>query len=168
MLKRDIQYFQSIHTMTSSCLGNRYASSMTRALRDCRSMTGCHFVPFFTTNTCHPAGVPFASRSRPCSHCSLNAWSTNLCSSWHKMLNSKTVKNAYSLPQIQDCIDKVGRTRRLSTLDMTSRYWQVRNAEENISKTAFNTWYGKYEFLVMSFGLTNAPAIFQTLMNSIL
>ena len=86
----------------------------------------------------------------------------------YRMLNSKTVKNAYPLPRIQDCIDKLGRARRMSTIDLTSGYWQVRNAEDDIPKTAFNTRYGKYEFLVMPFGLTNAPATFQTLMNSIL
>ena len=86
----------------------------------------------------------------------------------YRMLNSKTVKNAYPLPRIQDCIDKLGRARHLSTMDMTSGYWQVRNAEEDIPKTAFNTRYGKYEFLVMPFSLTNAPAMFQALMNSIL
>jgi hypothetical protein len=86
----------------------------------------------------------------------------------YRMLNSKTVKNAYPLQRIQDCLDKLGRARRVSSMDMTSGYWQVRNAEQDIPKTAFNTRYGKYEFLVMPFGLTNAPATFQTLMNSIL
>jgi hypothetical protein len=84
------------------------------------------------------------------------------------MLNSKTLKNAYPLPRIQDCIDKLGRAIRLSSIDMTSGYWQLRVVKGDVPKTAFNTRYGKYEFLVMPFGLTNAPATFQTLMNSIL
>src|SRR5437667_10294848 len=84
------------------------------------------------------------------------------------MLNSKTVKNTYPLPRIQECIDKLGRASNLSSIDLLSGYWQLRVAENDVPKTAFNTRYGKYEFLVMPFGLTNAPATFQTLMNSIL
>ena len=86
----------------------------------------------------------------------------------YRMLNSKTLKNTYPLPRIQECIDKLGRASNLSSIDLLSGYWQLRVAENDVPKTAFNTRYGKYEFLVMPFGLTNAPATFQTLMNSIL
>jgi hypothetical protein len=86
----------------------------------------------------------------------------------YRMLNSKTLKNAYPLPRIQECIDRLSKAKHLSSIDLLSGYWQLRVAEMDIPKTAFNTRYGKYEFLVMPFGLTNAPATFQTLMNSIL
>src|SRR5438552_11956873 len=86
----------------------------------------------------------------------------------YRMLNTKTVKNTYPLPRIQECIDKLGRASNLSSIDLLSGYWQLRVAENDVPKTAFNTRYGKYEFLVMPFGLTNAPATFQMLMNSIL
>src|SRR5438046_10034065 len=86
----------------------------------------------------------------------------------YRMLNSKTLKNTYPLPRIQGCIDKLGRASNLSSIDLLSGYWQLRVAENDVPKTEFNTRYGKYEFLVMSFGLKNAPAAFQTMMNSIL
>jgi Reverse transcriptase (RNA-dependent DNA polymerase) len=84
------------------------------------------------------------------------------------VLNNKTVRNAYPLPQIQDCINRLGRACHCTTLDLTSSYWQVQIANMDVLKTAFNTRYGKYEFLIIPFGLTNTPSMFQTLMNSIL
>jgi len=86
----------------------------------------------------------------------------------YRGLNLRTCKNTYPLPLIQDCIDQIGKATHMSTLDLTSGYWQIRVAEKDIPKTAFNTRYGKYEFLVMPFGLTNAPATFQTLINNVL
>src|SRR5271169_653822 len=86
----------------------------------------------------------------------------------YRMLNAKTLRNAYPLPRITECIDKLGKATNLSSIDLTSGFWQIRVAEGDIPKTAFNTRYGKYEFLVMPFGLTNAPATFQTLMNTVL
>src|SRR5438045_8924674 len=86
----------------------------------------------------------------------------------YRALNKATVRNAYPLPRIEDCLTQLGKAKHLTTLDLTSGYWQVHIADEDIPKTAFNTWYGKYAFVVMPFGLTNAPATFQTLMNQIL
>ena len=86
----------------------------------------------------------------------------------YRALNARTRKNTYPLPRINECIDKLGKACRLSSLDLLSGYWHVRVANKDVQKTAFNTRYGKYEFLVMPFGLTNAPATFQTLMNQIL
>src|SRR5436190_21583648 len=86
----------------------------------------------------------------------------------YRALNARTIRNTYPLPRIQECIDKLGNATRLSSLDLVSGYWQTWVAEKDVPKTAFNTRYGKYEFLVMPFGLTNVPATFQTLINRIL
>ena len=78
------------------------------------------------------------------------------------------MRNAYPLPRIEDCLTQLGKAKHLIILDLISGYWQVCIADEDISKMAFNTRYGKYEFLVMSFDLINASATFQMLMNQIL
>ncbi|WVZ97250.1 LOW QUALITY PROTEIN: hypothetical protein U9M48_042800 [Paspalum notatum var. saurae] len=79
----------------------------------------------------------------------------------YRPLNAVTIKNKYSLPYI-DILAKV-----FSKIDLRSGYYQIKIREEDIPKTAFSTRYGLYEYLVMSFGLTNAPAFFMYMMNSV-
>ena len=86
----------------------------------------------------------------------------------YRALNELTAKNGYPLPRIQDLLEIVGRAKYLSKIDLASGYWQVRMADGSVQKTAFNTIWGKYEWLAMPFGLCNAPATFQTLMNETL
>jgi hypothetical protein len=86
----------------------------------------------------------------------------------YRALNAVTKKNGYPLPRIQECLDLVGKARFLSKLDLTQGYYQIRIDPKDSEKTAFNTREGKFEFLAMPFGLSNAPATFQTLMNRIL
>lgn len=86
----------------------------------------------------------------------------------YRMLNNLTRKDAYPLPRIQDCLDDIGKSKRLSKIDLTSGYWQIHVQELSIPKTAFNTRSGKYEFIAMPFGLCNAPATFQRIMNDAL
>ncbi|GKA76158.1 putative reverse transcriptase domain-containing protein [Tanacetum coccineum] len=82
-------------------------------------------------------------------------------------LNKLTVKNRYPLPRIDNLFDQVQGSSVYSKIDLRLGYHQLRIRDEDISKTAFRTWYGHYEFQVMPFGLTNAPAVFMDLMNRV-
>ena len=71
------------------------------------------------------------------------------------------------MPRINDLFDQVGGEKVLSKLDLSLGYHQIRIKEEYVNKTNFRTRYGNYEFIIISFGLTNAPATFMCLMNII-
>nr|GEW77326.1 putative reverse transcriptase domain-containing protein [Tanacetum cinerariifolium] len=82
-------------------------------------------------------------------------------------LKKLTVKNRYPLPRIDDLFDQLQGSSVYSKIDLRSGYHQLRVREEDIQKTAFRTRYGHYEFQVIPFGLTNAPAVFMDLMNRV-
>ncbi|KAL0557196.1 hypothetical protein IC582_005714 [Cucumis melo] len=92
--------------------------------------------------------------------------SMRLCIEYRE-LNKVTVKNKYPLLRIDDLFDQLQGATVLSKIDLRSRYHQLRIKDIDVQKTTFHSRYGHYEFIVMSFGLTNAPAVFMDLMNRV-
>jgi hypothetical protein len=85
----------------------------------------------------------------------------------YRAFNEVTVKNKYPLPRIEDLFDQLRGASVFSKIDLRSGYHQLRIRPANIPKTTFITKYGLYEFMVMSFGLTNALVYFMYLMNNV-
>ena len=86
----------------------------------------------------------------------------------YRRLNEVTVSDAFPMPRIDDLIDKVGKAKYLTKIDLSKGYWQVPMDEEAIPMSAFVTPFGHFQWKFMPFGLRNAPATFQKLVQKVL
>ena len=86
----------------------------------------------------------------------------------YRWLNKKTIRNQYPLPLPEEMFDRLGGSKVFSKIDLKSGYWQIPVREGDVQKTAFKTRWGLYEYMVMPFGVTNAPAQFMNMMNDLL
>ncbi len=110
-----------------------------------------------------PSSSDWAS---PCLLVAKSDGSVRFCTDFCK-LNSVTKPDCFPLPQVDDCIDQVGSAKFVTKLDLLKGYWQVPLSQRTQEISSFVILSGFYSYRVMSFGLRNAPATFQRLMNRV-
>ena len=85
----------------------------------------------------------------------------------YRVLNKATIRNQYPVPRVDDLLDQLRGAKVFSAIDLMQGYYQIKIQDADCSKTAFKTPVGLYEFKILPFRSTNAPAIFQGVMNRI-
>ncbi|MES9884702.1 MAG: RNase H-like domain-containing protein [Sedimenticola sp.] len=111
-----------------------------------------------------PSNSPWSS---PILLVSKKDWSIRFCIDYRK-LNAVTIKDAYPLPRMDDSLDALSGSKWFSTLDLVSAYWQTEINESDRPKMAFSSHKGLFHFKVLPYGLSNAPAVFERLMELVL
>ena len=129
-------------------------------LKTLKTYIETHLETGFICPSKSPAGAPILFNKKPNSSFCLYVN--------YRGLNNLTIKNRYPLPLIGESLDRLGRAKRFTQLDLTSAYHRMRIREGDEWKTAFHTRYGHFEYQVMLFGLSNAPASFQSYIIKIL
>ena len=86
----------------------------------------------------------------------------------YRALNTQTVRDRYPLPSIQSILSTLGGSTVFSKMDLVSGFHQIQIHDEDVEKTAFNTQFGAFEWVVTPFGLCNAPSTFQRVVNDVL
>ena len=108
-----------------------------------------------------------SSWSSPCVLVPKSDGTLHFCTDFHK-LNALSQTDSYPLPRIEDCIDRIGSSKYVTKMDLLKGYWQVPLTDRAKQLSAFVTPYGLYQYRVMPFGLKNAPATFQRMINKLL
>ena len=123
-----------------------------------------HVDKMLANDICEPSYVPWATNVVLVKK---SDGSLRFCIDY-RQLNNLTMKDSYPLPRIDTCFDALGDAKFFSILDLRQGYWQVENDPETADKTTFITRKGAFKFKVLPFGLSNAPAVFQRLMNLVM
>lgn len=125
-----------------------------------RAYIDTHLETGFIKPSKSPAGAPILFTKKP-------NGGLRLCVDY-RGLNNLTIKNRYPLPLVGESLDRLGRARKFTKIDLTNAYYRIRIKQGDEWKTAFRTRYGHFEYQVLPFGLANAPATFQAYINAAL